>query len=1461
MRLSNTKNKRFGLQSSLTTSLNASNASFINLSNALCQGDRYIQRRDDSAFAYANHSLQSKHRKKKNGLGLDSSFSAPTSPQAMDENTENRILKNLIRGKPETELNEAEKIWVYRGISATGPHSHHNNLLNINAHDPCAGMKKAIKKRVYAASEIRILDAPNILDDFYTNPVDWGQNNLVAVALSDSVYVWDPVTGDAEELFSIEGNGIVITSVKFTNTAQYISVGTNDGKIHVIDVEAKRKTRTITSQMSKIGCQTWNHNNLTVGTGSGGIYHHDARVKEHKISMTSAHNEEVCGLAWSHDKKYLASSGADCNIQVWNGASAYSNPDFIYKTLVGHTGSVKALAFPTWTYFYDCLASGGATNDGTVKLWNLGTGEIVREIETHSSVNGIYINEEYREVLSFHGNSANRVSAWSFDQLKPLHSYGAYPERIISHAISPGHEYVLTASADQVIKIWQMFQPKDEKKRSKVEMGFYERQEKSWSNGVLKETQHPAQQSEKKTGWMDDFDRDFEMAAQNNRKTTSSPFTELQTRAPSWAQSNEWHNQQRVTHGPNNPLSSGGIGIGGNVGVGPVNVGTGLGLTIPGLGGLGSGSPGVYHAMCDVILMDSSIQDDSSQIKREPTHVYVVQPDALSFSNDKFGDNWYLQINEVYRVDIKLLSRGGKQIMITDQMLFKTTFPEQYFEMIEMSDCGTIATIRTKKLGETSLTSAYVSIRDHYTGEIIKITPVLEKRQAIHIGHGLEISPTDIVVPFLPKKGSTHQLEAIGGSGSYVWTSNDENIATLGTNDGVLTLTSYGTTTVTVYDALNKVNTAKALLKSLELNYVDIEDTYLEAIVGEEVVLKIKVGNRDSHNKVTEFMICERNMFDIQVEDSSVFELVQFTSEQHGSGCHSAVLKAVGTGNTFVVVKFNGIAVKKHISCYSPIQSGQGSLLLALGSDHGLDFTGGPRPWIGDKSGYFVDITSSDENVKIISNGQKYSAYCMGNEGSAELLIRVGNRKSTSNPMPKSSETKVQICCSIPDRLDIVLEERKEEPRESFLPPCPKQFLAVQKSGNLKLGRVAYGRCKHSSDSAEVPYDASHSMNIKWTLSNKKLAKITSTQVDSALFESIGGSGHVQITATLGSFSGYDKSHISVKKSVSSSTSLNIVEDARVEPDQLVLWSYSTEKADFELTGGSGHFWHSSEDKNADLEVSENGKGSVSGVKIGNYSVSIYDLCVCGSKTDINIKVTDKAKLVINSIGIVEVGSEMPPNIVLKSGDGEDFDNVKVADMLISMNEVNALGKLAGEDSSSWEGNFDVILKNQPTADNSKPHIIPVPVSVVINYSRKSNKTKEYDSFVRSSFALNDKGTFLIIFTLFLGVAFVLFYKWLFPTHQVAPIHIQTKIPQGYDKSYHYRDDSARSERHSVVSNDGEYCGESNSSIGSSPLHSSTRSELISNAPRKYPNQKIGRPSLVPTNNENYSYNVYRKPN
>ena len=66
------------------------------------------------------------------------------------------------------------------------------------------------------------------------------------------------------------------------------------------------------------------------------IINHDVRVAEHAVSTLNNHTQEVCGLKWSTDGRYLASGGNDNLINIWENGS--TNP---LHSFTRHQAAVK----------------------------------------------------------------------------------------------------------------------------------------------------------------------------------------------------------------------------------------------------------------------------------------------------------------------------------------------------------------------------------------------------------------------------------------------------------------------------------------------------------------------------------------------------------------------------------------------------------------------------------------------------------------------------------------------------------------------------------------------------------------------------------------------------------------------------------------------------------------------------------------------------------------------------------------------------------------------------------------------------------------------------------------------------------------------------------------------------------------------------------------------------------------
>jgi cell division cycle protein 20 (cofactor of APC complex) len=115
---------------------------------------------------------------------------------------------------------------------------------------PATALSAQLRRRILTSPE-RVLDAPNIIDDYYLNLLDWSCNNQVAIGLGQSVYVWSADTGGVASLLEVSPD-TYISSLKWSNDGAYVSVGLSSGEIQIWDVEDQTKVRSMFGHETRV---------------------------------------------------------------------------------------------------------------------------------------------------------------------------------------------------------------------------------------------------------------------------------------------------------------------------------------------------------------------------------------------------------------------------------------------------------------------------------------------------------------------------------------------------------------------------------------------------------------------------------------------------------------------------------------------------------------------------------------------------------------------------------------------------------------------------------------------------------------------------------------------------------------------------------------------------------------------------------------------------------------------------------------------------------------------------------------------------------------------------------------------------------------------------------------------------------------------------------------------------------
>ncbi|KAG0475290.1 hypothetical protein HPP92_014976 [Vanilla planifolia] len=320
--------------------------------------------------------------------------------------------------------------------------------------------KVARTKRYIPQSADRTLDAPDLVDDFYLNLLDWGSRNVLSIALGNTVYLWNASEGSPSELLTVEDDIGPVTSINWAPDGQHIAIGLNNSDVQLWDSSSDQLLRTLKGvHRSRVGTLAWNKSILTTGGMDGKIVNNDVRVRNHVVHTYRGHQQEVCGLKWSGSGKQLASGGNDNLLHVWDlsmsSSNRGSNENQWLHRFEGHNAAVKALA---WCPFQsNLLASGGGGTDRCIKFWNTLTGACLNSIDTGSQVCGLLWNRNERELLSSHGFTENQLTLWKYPSMVKIADLSGHTSRVLYMAQSPDGCTVATAAGDETLRFWNVF--------------------------------------------------------------------------------------------------------------------------------------------------------------------------------------------------------------------------------------------------------------------------------------------------------------------------------------------------------------------------------------------------------------------------------------------------------------------------------------------------------------------------------------------------------------------------------------------------------------------------------------------------------------------------------------------------------------------------------------------------------------------------------------------------------------------------------------------------------------------------------------------------------------------------------------------------------------------------------------------------------------------------------------------
>ncbi|KAH7516885.1 hypothetical protein JRO89_XSUnG0155900 [Xanthoceras sorbifolium] len=296
------------------------------------------------------------------------------------------------------------------------------------------------RHRKLPKQEARILDAPNLMDDYYQNIMDWGKNNILAVALGSALYLWNSTNGNVKKLLQVPEEDDYPTSVAWSGSATNLAVGYMSSKLQLWDTETSKLVNLSFSSLSPSNCLpvSFNCSNFDM-----------------QVRSLEGHKRRVATVSWNHWNSHVLTSGS-LDKSIINHDVRVSNN--VTSRIRAHTENSMIILLLSRLLHGALISLMYLPLVEAQKMGVLRYGMYKRE-----NVCGLEWNRHHKEILSGHGYSEsgnhNKLCLWEYPSMTKVGELKSHRSRVIELSQSPDGLTAVSAGADQTLCFWEVFGP------------------------------------------------------------------------------------------------------------------------------------------------------------------------------------------------------------------------------------------------------------------------------------------------------------------------------------------------------------------------------------------------------------------------------------------------------------------------------------------------------------------------------------------------------------------------------------------------------------------------------------------------------------------------------------------------------------------------------------------------------------------------------------------------------------------------------------------------------------------------------------------------------------------------------------------------------------------------------------------------------------------------------------------
>jgi WD40 repeat protein len=224
---------------------------------------------------------------------------------------------------------------------------------------------------------------------------------LAVAAVAPDIQLWDPLTG--KEVGRLQGHTAGVWALAFAPDGKTLASGSWDRTVRLWDVDTRQVRAVLTGTPAVMSLAFSPHGTtLAIGCQFGEVYLSSATTgaNRHLLHGRTGVAHMMLALAFAPDEHALATGEGDGTVKLWNVASGQLQMSFR-----GHTARPRGLAF-----FPDGKTLASASDDTTVKLWDVATGQERVTLRGHQgSVTGVAVASDGHTLVSSSRDATVRI--------------------------------------------------------------------------------------------------------------------------------------------------------------------------------------------------------------------------------------------------------------------------------------------------------------------------------------------------------------------------------------------------------------------------------------------------------------------------------------------------------------------------------------------------------------------------------------------------------------------------------------------------------------------------------------------------------------------------------------------------------------------------------------------------------------------------------------------------------------------------------------------------------------------------------------------------------------------------------------------------------------------------------------------------------------------------------------------